>query len=231
MKLLIDDANLERIKHIYEYYPIDGVTTNPSILAKERRNPYEVLKQIREFIGPDAELHAQVISLTAEEMVKEGQHMVEVLGEKATTFIKIPTIPEGLKAMRILSRAGYKVTATAIYNPLQAYLAAKSGANYAAPYINRIDNLGSNGIEVARTMQDIFVSSGYETRILAASFKNSLQVQELCESGICAVTVAPDVIEGLIKHPCVDSADVTFVHDFEKLCGEGKTMFNCDQDQ
>ena len=176
MKLLIDDANLERIKQIYEYYPVDGITTNPSILAKERKNPYAVLKQIREFIGPDAELHAQVISLTAEEMVKEGRHMVEVLGEKAKTFIKIPTIPEGLKAMRILSHEGYKVTATAIYNPLQAYLAAKSGADYAAPYINRIDNLGSDGIKVARTMQDIFVSSGYKTRILAASFKNSLQV-------------------------------------------------------
>ena len=87
MKLLIDDANLERIKQIYEYYPVDGVTTNPSILAKERKNPYAVLKQIREFIGPDAELHAQVISLTAEEMVKEGRHIVEVLGEKSKTFI------------------------------------------------------------------------------------------------------------------------------------------------
>ena len=133
MKLLIDDANLERIKQIYEYYPVDGVTTNPSILAKERKNPYAVLKQIREFIGPDAELHAHVISLTAEEMVKEGRHIVEVLGEKSKTFIKIPTIPEGLKAMRILSRDGYKVTATAIYNPLQAYLAAKSGERRSFP--------------------------------------------------------------------------------------------------
>ncbi len=229
MKLLIDDADIKRIKEICEIYPIDGVTTNPSILAKTGRNPYEVLKEIREFIGPDAELHAQVISLTAEDMVKEGRHIVEVLGDKSKTFIKIPTIPEGLKAMRILSREGYKVTATAIYNPLQAYLAAKSGADYAAPYINRIDNLGNNGIGVARTMQDIFVTSGYKTRILAASFKNSLQVQELCESGIRAVTVAPDVIEGLIKHPCVDSADDTFIKDFASLCGEGKTMLNCDK--
>lgn len=227
MKLLIDDANIDRIKKICEFYPIDGVTTNPSILAKTGKNPYEVLKEIRDFIGPDAELHAQVISTKAEDMVKEGHKMIEVLGEKSKTFIKIPTIPEGLKAMRILSREGYKVTATAIYNPLQAYLAAKSGADYAAPYINRIDNLGNNGIEVARTMQDIFVSSGYKTRILAASFKNSLQVQELCESGIRAATVAPDVIEGLIKHPCVDYAEDTFIEDFEGLCGEGKTMLNC----
>ncbi len=227
MKLLIDDADIKRIKEICEFYPIDGVTTNPSILAKAGRPPYEVLREIREFIGPDAELHAQVISRTADDMVQEGRRIVEVLGEKSKTFIKIPTIPEGLKAMRILSKEGYKITATAIYNPLQAYLAAKSGADYAAPYINRIDNLGNNGIAVARTMQDIFVTSGYKTRILAASFKNSLQVQELCESGIRAATVAPDVIEGLIKHPCVDSADNTFIHDFESLCGEGKTMLNC----
>lgn len=230
MKLLIDDANLEKIKEISEYYPIDGVTTNPSILAKTGRNPYVVLKEIREFIGPDAELHAQVISLTTEEMVNEGRHMVEVLGEKAKTFVKIPTIPEGLKAMRILSNEGYKITATAIYNPLQGYLAAKSGADYAAPYINRIDNLGTSGIQVARTMQDIFMSSGYKTKTLAASFKNSLQVQELCELGIRAATLAPDVIENLIKHPCVDSAEKTFRSDFESLCGKGKTMYNCDRD-
>lgn len=228
MKLLIDDANIDRIKAICEYYPIDGVTTNPSILAKEGRKPYEVLKEIREYISEDAELHAQVISTNSEDIVNEGRHMIEVIGNKSKTFIKIPTTPEGLKAIRILSKEGYKITATAIYNPLQAYLAAKSGADYAAPYINRIDNLGTNGITAARIMQDIFVSSGYKTCILAASFKNSLQVQELCESGIRAVTIAPDIIEGLIKHPCVDSADETFISDFEGLCGPGKTMLNCD---
>ena len=226
MKLLIDDANIEKIKRIYEYYAVDGVTTNPSILAKEGRNPYEVLKEIRNFIGKEAELHVQVISKTAEEMIKEGYKIVEELGEN--TYIKIPTIPEGLKAMKILSSEGYKVTATAIYTPLQGYLAAKAGADYAAPYVNRIDNLGTNGIEVARKIHDIFISNGFKTQLLAASFKNSLQVLELCEYGVGACTVSPDIIEGFIKNTTVFSALDVFNNDFEALCGKDKTMLNCE---
>ena len=225
MKLLIDDANIEKIKKLYELYPIDGVTTNPSILAKSGRNPYEVLKEIRDFIGEDAELHAQVISATAEGMVEEAHKMAEILGKG--TFIKVPVIPEGVKAIKILSGEGYKITATAIYTPLQAYLAAKAGADYAAPYINRIDNLGANGVESAKVIQNIFENNGFKTEILAASFKNSQQVQELCEYGVGAATVAPDVIEGLIKNPTVDFAVNAFVKDFEALCGENKTMLDC----
>jgi TalC/MipB family fructose-6-phosphate aldolase len=226
MKLLIDDANVAKIKHIYEFYPVDGVTTNPSILAKSGRNPYEVLKEIREFIGEEAELHAQVISLDAEGMVKEAEKMVSVLGKN--TFIKIPTVPEGLKAMKILSARGFKITATAIYTPMQAYLAAKAGADYAAPYVNRIDNLGADGIASAKMIQDIYDNNGFKTQILAASFKNSNQVQELCAYGVGASTVAPDVIENLIKNACVTSAVQDFVTDFEKLCGAGKTMLDCE---
>ena len=146
MKLLVDDANIEKIKRVYEYYAIDGVTTNPSILAKNGKNPYETLKEIREFIGEDAELHVQVVSKTADKMVEEGKRIVKELGKN--TYVKIPTIPEGLKAMKQLSSEGYKITATAIYTPIQAYLAAKAGADYTAPYVNRFDNLGTNGIEV-----------------------------------------------------------------------------------
>lgn len=226
MKLLIDNANIENIKKIYEYYAIDGVTTNPSILLKEGKNPYEVLKEIRNFIGKDAELHVQVISTTADEIIKEGHKMVEELGEN--TYIKIPTIPEGLKAMKILSSEGYKVTATAIYTPMQGYLAAKAGADYAAPYVNRIDNLGTNGIEVARKIHDIFKNNGLKTQLLAASFKNSLQVLELCEYGVGATTLSPEIIEGLINNTSISSAVETFVEDFEKLCGKNKTMLNCD---
>ena len=226
MKLLIDDANIEKIKKIYEFYPIDGVTTNPSILAKSGRKPYEVLKEIREFIGDEAELHAQVISLTAEGMIEEAHKMAEILGKN--TYIKIPTVPEGLKAMKALSEEGFNITATAIYTPMQAYLAAKAGADYAAPYVNRIDNLGANGIESTKKIQDIFETNDFKTQILAASFKNSNQVQELCAYGVGAATVAPDVIEGLIKNACVTSAVQDFVNDFEGLCGAGKTMLDCE---
>ena len=226
MKLLIDDANIEKIKRIYEYYAVDGVTTNPSILAESGRNPYEVLKEIRSFIGDDAELHVQVVSHNTDDMIKEGYKIVELLGKN--TYIKIPTIPEGLKAMRELSSKGYNITATAIYTPMQAYLAAKSGADYVAPYVNRIDNLGVNGIQVTRTIHDIMKNNGFKTKILAASFKNSHQVLELCECGVGASTVAPDIIEGFIKNSTVVSAIEVFSNDFENLCGKGKTMLNCE---
>ena len=227
MTLLIDDADIERIKTIYNYYPIDGVTTNPSILSKCGRPPYEALRDIRAFIGNKAELHVQVVSKTAEEMVEEGRYIERMLGNN--TYIKIPTVPEGLKAMQILNGEGYLVTATAIYTPMQAYLAAKAGAKYAAPYVNRIDNLGNDGISTTKKMHDIYVNNGLETKLLAAGFKNSQQVQELCEYGVSALTVAPDVIDNFIKNACVTAAVDDFVTDFEKLCGKGKTMLNCEE--
>ena len=225
MKFLIDNANMGKIREIYNYYPIDGVTTNPSILADSGRNPYEVLSEIREFIGQEADLHVQVVSAKAEDMLKEGYKILEKLG--SNTFVKIPTTPEGLKAMKILSGEGHNVTATAIYTPMQAYLAGKAGANYAAPYVNRIDNLGADGIASAKTIHDIFKKNNLKTEVLAASFKNSQQVLELCKYGIGAATIGTDVIDGLIKNASVTTAIEGFVSDFEKLCGKGKTMLDC----
>lgn len=227
MKFLIDDANIERIKELYQYYPIDGVTTNPSILAKYGKPPYEALLAIREFIGNKAELHAQVVSTTAADMVEEGRKIERILGNN--TYIKIPTVPEGLRAMQILRGEGYHVTATAIYTPMQAYLAAKAGAEYAAPYVNRIDNLGGDGVTSTKRMHDIYVHNHLSTKILAAGFKNSQQVQELCEYGVSCLTIASDVIENLIKNANVTTAVNDFVADFETLCGKGKTMLNCEE--
>ena len=122
---------------------------------------------------------------------------------------------------------GDRITATAIYTPMQAYLAAKAGADYVAPYINRIDNLGADGIATAKTIHNILVNNGYETKVLAASFKNSQQVQALCEAGVGAATIAPDIIEGLIKNASVAAAVDAFTADFHKLCGDGKTMLDC----
>ena len=225
MKFIIDDANVEAIKNLYEYFPVEGVTTNPSILAKSRRSPYEVLKEIREFIGKDADLHVQVVSKNAADMVTEAVEIQERLGEN--TFIKVPTTREGLKAMKLLSAKGVKITATAIYTPMQAFLAAKAGAAYAAPYVNRIDNLGADGIETVKKIHDIFQKNGLKTEVLAASFKNSQQVLELCAYGIGAATIAPDVIEGLIRNDAVSAAVDAFTKDFEELCGKSKTMKDC----
>lgn len=224
MKFIIDDAKIEIIKELYEFYPIDGVTTNPSILAKSGRQPFEVLKEIREFIGEDSELHVQTISTDAEGMIKDAHRILEELGEN--TYIKIPAVKEGFKAMQILKKECISITATAIYTPMQAYIAAKCGADYAAPYINRIDNMGFNGVQVAKKIDTIFKNNELQTKVLAASFKNSQQILELCEYGIGAATIAPDVINGLVKNTAITSAIDDFVKDFETLTGHGKTMSN-----
>lgn len=224
MKLVIDNADINEIKRICEFYPVDGVTTNPSIIAKSKRDPYEVLKEIRAFIGKDMELHAQVISSKAEDMAEEGRCIVKALG--ANTYVKIPSTVEGLKAIRILRQEGILVTATAIYSKMQAFLAAKAGAQYVAPYVNRIDNLGSNGIGTVKEIHDMLKRNHLDTEVLAASFKNSFQVQELCEYGVGAATIDPAVIDSLIKNDSVSAALDVFVNEFEGLCGEGKTMNN-----
>ena len=225
MKLIIDDAHIDQIKKIYEFYPVDGVTTNPSILAKSGRKPYEVLREIREFIGSEAELHVQAVAKTAEGMIEDAHRIIPELG--TNTYVKIPAVPEGFKAMKELNKEGILITATAIYTPLQGFLAGKCGASYAAPYINRIDNMGYNGIQVAKQMHDIFKKNNLKTEVLAASFKNSQQVLELCEYGVGASTVAPEVIEGLVKNQAITAAIEDFVKDFETLAGEGKTMSSC----
>ena len=171
MRLLIDDADMGEIRRLYDLYPIDGVTTNPSILAKTGRDPYDVLKEIRGFIGGEADLHVQAIAKDAEGMVQDAQAIVKAFGE--ATFVKIPCIPEGFKAMKRLKTQGIRTTGTAIYTPMQAYLAAKSGASYAAPYINRIDDMGYDGIHVTKEIQDILAVNRFGTMVLAASFKNS----------------------------------------------------------
>ncbi len=225
MKFIIDDANIEKIKEVYDTFAVDGVTTNPSILAKNGKRPFEALREIREFIGPEAELHVQVVAADAGEMVEEAHRIQKELGRN--TYVKIPTTKEGLKAMKALKKEGANVTATAIYTQMQAFLAGKAGADYAAPYVNRIDNLGANGVRTAKDIHDIFKKNGLKTEVLAASFKNSQQVLELCQYGIGASTISPDVIEGLIKNDSVTVAVSAFTKDFEGLCGAGRTMKDC----
>lgn len=226
MKFIMDHADIEKIKEIYDCYPVDGVTTNPSILAESGRKPFEVLKEIRAFIGTEAQLHVQVVAGSVEGMLEDAHRIVKELGKN--TYVKIPSVPAGFKAMKALKAEGINVTATAIYTPMQAFLAAKSGADYAAPYINRIDNMGYNGIQVAMDIHDIFKNNNLHTQVLAASFKNSQQVLELCKYGIGAATISPDVINNLVNNPAIDHAVKGFVKDFERLCGAGKTMKDCD---
>ena len=225
MKLCIDDANIEKIRRVYDLYPGDGVSTNPSILAKSGGHPYKVLKEIRSIVGEDGELFVQALSPTAEGIVKEAHRIVAELGK--TTLTKIPCVPEGFKAMKQLKAEGLRFIGTAIYTPMQGFLAAKCGAEYVAPYVNRIDNMGFDGVQVSKDIHDAITRNGLDSGLLAASFKNSQQVLELVKYGVKAVTVAPDVIEGLVKNAAIDAAVAQFTKDFGGLVGEGKTMADC----
>ncbi len=218
MKLFIDDANIEAIKRLTDVYPIDGVTTNPSILAKAKRDPRETLKEIREIIGEEAIIFAQAVDLSYEGMINDAHMIVDLLGKN--TVVKLPSVPTGFKAMKALKKEGIPTCGTVVYTPMQAYLAAKAGASYVAPYVNRIDNMGYDGVKVVKEIQDILDTHNMDCEVLAASFKNSQQVLELCEYGIANATCAPDVIDGFVRNMAIDGAIQDFVNDFKKLTGK-----------
>ncbi|MCR5448799.1 MAG: fructose-6-phosphate aldolase [Solobacterium sp.] len=217
MKLFIDDADLAAIKEINEYYPVDGVTTNPSILAKAKRDPRETLKAIREIIGEDKIIFAQAVDLTYEGMIRDAHMIVELLGKN--TVVKLPSTPTGFKAMMALKKEGIPTCGTVVYTPMQAYLAAKAGASYVAPYVNRIDNMGYDGTGVVKQIQNILENNSMDCEVLAASFKNSMQVLELAEYGVGNATCAADVIKGFVKNLAIDGAIQDFVDDFKALTG------------
>lgn len=224
MKLLIDSANIEDIKFLYENYPVDGVTTNPSILLKGGKQPYECLDEIVRFFKDvnvdNYDLHVQVISTNAKGMIDEADRIADKYGKK--TYIKIPAIREGLYAINILSAQGFRTTATAIYSAHQAFLAAKSGASYVAPYVNRMDNLYGNGVETVDKIYTIFRNNNIDTKILGASFKTADQLTDLAELGIEAATVSPELLKSLLENKDVDEAVDKFRNDFFKLVGDDK---------
>ncbi len=218
MLVLIDNANIYEIERLYSLYPYDGVTTNPSILMNEHKNPIKVLKSIREFLPRESQLHAQVISDTTEKMIEEAHFMLREIDEQL--YIKVPVTAQGMRAIHLLKKEGVHVTATAIYTAMQAFMAAKAGARYTAPYVNRLDNMGADGVQVAMDIHDMFRVHHLEADVLAASFKNSQQILNLCKHGIGAVTASPDVLEALIHHDATFTAEENFSQDFVSLVSE-----------
>lgn len=221
MKLLIDSANIKSIKHLIKYFPIDGVTTNPSILKKEGQDPYTILRKIKSIIF-DRDLHVQAISKSSKDMVDEAIRITNKLGHD--TFVKIPVNEEGLLAIKILSQKEIKTTGTAVYSTEQAYLAGKAGANYIAPYLNRMQNLYGNGIETISKIDTIFKQNNMCTKILAASFKNKKQLMDVAEIGVDAATAPADIIKSMLDNANVDAAIDKFTQDFYDLCGQAKKM-------
>jgi len=199
MRLYIDSANLTQIERINEYYPISGVTTNPSILVKEKKHYTQSLQEIRKIIGEEKELFIQVIADSASEIVEEAEYFQELIPRQ--NIIKIPVTEEGIKAIKELASKNIPTLATTIYTPFQALIAANAGAKYVAPYVNRIDDLSGDGIRVVSDIIRLFTIHKISTEVLAASFKNVNQVYQACLSGAHSVTVAPEIIEKLIAFP------------------------------
>lgn len=217
MLYLLDTADLNAIRHCNEFYPLDGVTTNPSILSRENKPFRELVGAIRDIIGKDKMLHVQTTAKTAEKMVEEAKLLQELLG--GVFYIKIPICEEGLKATMMLKELGIGVTMTAIFTPAQALMAAKAGADFVAPYVNRLDNLGGDGAQVVADIVEEFAVHGLETRVLAASFKNVQQVHNCALSGCHSVTVTGDILKALISHPMTDSAVAQFDADWHSAYG------------
>lgn len=215
MIYILDTANLQEIKRAYEFYPMEGVTTNPSIISKEKEDFIKILKNIREIIGNDSMLHAQVLSLKAEDMIEEAKYIAEQVG--GNIYIKIPVTPDGIKAIKILSKEGYKITATAIFTAQQALIAAKAGAKFVAPYVNRIDNISGNGVEVVGEIIKLLEFNNLNTKVLAASFKNVQQVNDVALRGCQSVTVGSDIMDKLIEHPLTELSVKQFINDWENV--------------
>ena len=223
MEYILDTANIEDIKHCNEFYPLSGVTTNPSIIAKENRNFWDIVKEIRNIIGPDKLFFAQTVQTTAEKIVEEAKLMNEKSG--GDFCVKIPICEEGLKATMELKKIGIKVLMTAIFTPAQALIAAKAGADYVAPYVNRLDNIIGDGTEVVAQIVEEFAIHNLPCKVLAASFKNAEQVHRCAMAGCQCVTVSADILKSVISHPMTDSAIAGFDKDWKGVYGE-KTILD-----
>lgn len=205
VELIIDSANVREIERLCTYFPIDGVTTNPTIVVQEKLPFLPLLKEIRHVIGDERILYVQVVGATAEEMVTEARYITgEISGE---IVMKIPVTREGIKAIKLLKVAGIRTLATTVYTPMSAYVAAKAGAEFVAPYVNRIDNLTGDGIKVVEEIVELFAKHQLDCKVIGASFKNVQQLQHVCLAGAYGLTAAPELIDGLLKHPSVE-ADV-----------------------
>lgn len=219
MEFLLDTANVEIIKKYNEIYNITGVTSNPTIISREKSEFFPTLYKIKKIIG-DKQLHVQVTGNTCEEMLKEAETVVKNI-DKAV-YIKVPTNEEGIKTMKLLKQSGFNVTATAIYTVQQAIMAASVGADYAAPYFNRMCNNNYNAPEAIAEMSEMYKMYDKSTKILAASFKNTNQIMQALASGAQAVTASPELYTMMFESPLIESAISKFAQDWAEMYGDKK---------
>lgn len=199
MEFILDTADLEAVKQLDELLTIEGVTTNPSIITKSGKTPEQVIKEFVEYLRPEQKFFVQVVSTDYEQMLEEARYICSL--RPKNTYVKIPVTHNGYKAIKQLKSEGLGVLATAIYSADEAFLAAMNGADYLAPYVNRMCNYG-DGIGQVLDLLQMLETQGFEnTKVIAASFKNVEQVHTLIAAGIQSVTVPPEIVFTMIDHP------------------------------
>lgn len=212
MKIFIDTANIKEIKEAVAQGIIDGVTTNPTLIAKENRQAKDLLKEICSLV--DGPVSAEVIGLESEAMVSEAMELSKIA---KNIVIKIPLVKEGLKAVKILRGKGIKTNVTLCFSPSQALLAAKAGADYISPFIGRLDDISQVGMDLIRDIKQIYSNYSFKTEIIVASVRNPLHVVDAAKIGADIATVPFAVIEQLIKHPLTDIGIQRFIEDWKKV--------------
>ena len=211
MKIFLDSANIEDIKEINSLGVIHGITTNPSLIAKEKRDLKETLKEIASIV--DGPISGEVISLDYENMIKEAEELASI---HKNIVVKIPMTYDGLKAVSYLSKKGIRTNVTLIFSAAQALLAARAGASYVSPFLGRLDDIGSNGLILIEDISEIFNVHNIQTEIIAASIRNPIHVIEAAKLGANIGTLPPSVIRALINHPLTDAGIKKFKEDWEK---------------
>lgn len=215
MKIFVDTANIEEIRKANDLGVICGVTTNPSLIAREGRDLKEVINEICSIV--DGPISAEVMSLKAPEMIEEGIKLSEM---HKNIVIKIPMCEEGLKAVKGLSSMGIKTNVTLIFSPVQALLAARAGATYVSPFLGRLDDIGNPGIGVISQIAEMFKIHGITTEIISASVRNPMHVLDAALAGSDIATIPYGVIKQMFKHPLTDIGIKKFVDDYEKAFGD-----------
>lgn len=219
MEFIVDTVNLEEIKDAVDHMPIVGVTSNPSIVKQTNpENFFEHMRKIREIIGMERSLHVQVISKNSDEMVAEAHRILKEIDNQV--YIKVPVSYEGIKAIKTLKAEGVKVTATAVYDLMQAYMALAANVDYIAPYVNRIGNLGADPMDLISNLSDRIAVDGYNTKIVAASFKGVQQVRDSFNYGAHAITAPVVVLKQIFANPNIEKAVDDFNKDWYAMYGE-----------
>jgi len=216
-ELYLDTANAQEVARLNAAMPVFGVTTNPSILAKEGKGLAEVLPALSEVLGEQARFHVQVVSTNMQAMVEEAMQLSQLPYD---IIVKIPATPVGLAAIKQLKTKNISTLATAIYSAQQGFMAALCGADYLAPYVNRMDVLGANSVNIVNDLQLLINQQQLSCKLLPASFKNTRQVMDILRLGVASITLPVDMAEQMMIHPAAQPAVDVFSQDWQSAFGE-----------